>query len=311
MKEDLNVPEDTTIGYIGLGHLGWPMAGLLAKAGYAIIAHDLDPEREHRFAEENGCRPAGGIVGLQDVDLIITMLPNGHVVHEVMLEIDGGLAGRLAPGTIVIDTSSSDPAGTRRLGAELAERGITLLDAPVTRQELGELRLTIMVGGDDEAALERALPVLSVLAEHVFPVGPLGSGHALKTLNNFVTAAALVASLDALMIGARYGLDPETMLDVFNVGTARNFNTAHTLKQEALSRRYGSGFQLALLIKDLGICSDLTDSVGFETRLPAFLRDELAEALAGLGDEQADNTASIVHWEKRAGLELPALDAVR
>jgi 3-hydroxyisobutyrate dehydrogenase-like beta-hydroxyacid dehydrogenase len=303
------VPQADTIGYVELGHLGWPMASLLARSGHALVVHDLDPEREHRFAEENGCRPAGGIAGLAGAGMVITMLPNGHVVREVMLETDGGLADRLAPGSVVIDTSSSDPIGTRELGAELAQREISLLDAPVTRQELGNLRLTIMLGGDDESAIERAIPVLSVMAEHVFPVGPLGSGHALKTLNNFVTAAALVASLDALMIGARYGLDPETMLDVFNVGTARNFNTAHTLGQEALSRRYASGFQLALLVKDLGICSDLTETVGFETSFPSYVRDELAEALSSLGDEEADNTASLVHWERRAGLELPALRA--
>ncbi len=301
-----NAREDLTIGYVGLGHAGWPMAALLARAGYTVVAHDLDAERVHRFAEENGCTPATDLATLARADVVLTMLPNGQVVREVLLETGGGLASRLRPGSVVIDTSSSDPLGTRELGAELAELRIVLVDAPVTRPQPGNERLTLMVGCDDEAALERVLPILSAMAENVFRAGPLGSGHAMKTLNNFVAAAGLVATFDALMIGNRYGLDPRTMLDAFNLGTARNFSTAYVMADEALSRRYASGFQLALLVKDLGICSELAESVQFATGLPAHLRDQLAAALDDLGEEHADHTEAVIHWERRAGKPLPA-----
>jgi 3-hydroxyisobutyrate dehydrogenase len=301
------VTDKGTIGYVGLGHAGWPMAAKLAKAGYAIVAHDLDAERVHRFAEENGCTPAPSLADLAGVDLVMTMLPNGQVVREVLLGSEGGLARHLAPGTIVIDTSSSDPFGTRELGAELAEHGLTLIDAPVTRPVPGNERLTLMVGGDDEEAVERAMTVLSAMADNVFRAGRLGAGHAMKTLNNYVAAAGLVAAFDALFIGNRYGLDPETMLEAFNVGTARNFSTAYVLRDEALSRRFESGFQLALLVKDLGIATNLTQALEFDSTLPTLLRERLARALDDLGDEHADHTAALLYWEKMAGQELPPL----
>ncbi len=300
------MPQDMTIGFIGLGHAGWPMAGLLAKAGYDVVAHDIDPDVEHAFAEENGCRPAGGIQGLAGVDLIVTMLPNGQVVRQVMLEADGGLAAHLAPGTVVIDTSSSDPYGTRELGAELAAHGIALVDAPVTRPEPGNERLTIMVGGDD-AAVERALPVISAMAENVFRVGPLGAGHAMKTLNNYVSAASIAALFDALIVGNRFGLDVGQMIDVFNVGTAQNFTTFYMAKEHSLSRRYESLYSLALLVKDLGINARLAEGVHFETSLPAYVRDQFAAALADIGGDP-DHTAALIHWERLAGEQLPTLD---
>jgi 3-hydroxyisobutyrate dehydrogenase-like beta-hydroxyacid dehydrogenase len=166
-----------------------------------------------------------------------------------------------------------------------------------------------MVGGDDEAAVERAVEVLSAMAESVFPAGPLGAGHAMKTLNNYVAAAGLIAAFDALLIGNRYGLDPETMLDVFNLGTAQNFSTVFVLKEQALSRQFESGFQLGLLVKDLGIATNLTETLAFESSMPAFLHERLSRAFEDLGDEHADHAAALLYWEKIAGQQLPPLRA--
>jgi len=164
-----------------------------------------------------------------------------------------------------------------------------------------------MVGGDDPAAVDRALPVFEAMAEQVFRAGALGNGHAMKTLNNFVACSGLVAGLDAMMIGARFGLDVETMLEVFNVGTARNFSTASVLIDEALSRRYATGFQLALMVKDMGIATALTERTGFDTSWPAQLRARLAAALADLEQLDADHAQALDHWEHKAGLRLPPL----
>lgn len=300
------MPSRPTIGFVGLGHAGWPMCANVVKAGYDVVVHDADPDRERAFAEAHDCRAAGSPAGLAGVDVLVTMLPNGHVVREVVLGAEGA-AGGLAEGAIVIDTSSSDPEGTRQLGAELAERGLTLLDAPVTMPEPGgaaKAHITIMVGGDDEDAIDRAIPILSTMCNHLFRVGPLGAGHATKTLNNYVSAAGLVAALDALVIGRRYGLDPMTTLNVLNVGTGRNFSTAFALPMEALTRRFATGFSLALLVKDLGIASDFAAAMECDNELASLLRRKFAEAAAAL-EGDPDHTEALRYWEERAGVELP------
>ena len=294
------------VGFVGLGHAGWPMCGNLVKAGYDVVVHDADPERERAFADDHGCRASGGHGGLAGVDVLVTMLPNGHVVRDVLLGADP-VADGLGPGTVIVDTSSSDPEGTRELGAELVARGLILLDAPVTMPEPGGAQkgeITIMVGGDDDEAIDRAEPVLSSMCNHLFRVGRLGAGHATKTLNNYVSAAGLVAALDALVIGQRYGLDPAMTLDVLNVGTGRNFSTAHALPVEALTRHYGTGFSLALLVKDLGIVEGLAATVDFDSPLPQLVRSQLAEARDAL-DGDPDHTEALRHWEQRAQVELP------
>jgi 3-hydroxyisobutyrate dehydrogenase-like beta-hydroxyacid dehydrogenase len=307
----------TSVGFVGLGRAGWNMAGNLVAAGYEVAVSERDAEREARFAEAHP-GVARGFDGFAGADVVVTMLPHGGVVREVLLG-EGGLASRLAPGTIVIDTSSSDPFGTRELGAELAAAGLVLLDAPVTRpvhDHVDTRRITFMVGGDDEEAVDRVLPVLEAMAVRVVRVGALGNGHATKTLNNFVACSGLVAALDALMIGQRFGLDAETTLDVFNAGTARNFSTASVLIDESLSRRYATGFGLALMVKDMGIASELAEATGFPTTAPQEVRDRLAQALAGMEDQAADHAAAIEHWERvngerlaplRPGRELPPL----
>lgn len=284
------------------------MAANLIAAGYHLIVRDVDVRRERQFATEHGARECDGDpAGLAEVELLITMLPNGRVVREALLGEDR-IASRLRPGTIIVDTSSSDPYGTRELGAELATLGLILLDSPVTRPEAGgqdTRRITLMVAGDDDAAVDRVMPLLEAMAERVFRAGPLGCGHAMKTLNNYVSAAGLAAALDAMIAGERFGLDVETMLRVFNAGTARNFSTANTLIDEAMSRRYGAGFQLALMVKDLRIASSLFEQVGFDAPVSPLVRDQFAEALAQLDDQRADLSRSLEGWEQRGEVRVP------
>jgi 3-hydroxyisobutyrate dehydrogenase-like beta-hydroxyacid dehydrogenase len=295
-----------TVGYIGLGHAGWPMAANVGAAGYRLVVRDADAARARAFADEHGATVADGPDAFADAEVIVTMLPNGDVVREVLLG-EEGIAGALAPGTVVIDTSSSDPLGTRELGAQLAGMGVHLVDAPVSQPELGGLRdgrITLMVGGDDEAALDRATPVLESMCTWLFRMGGLGAGHAMKTLNNYTSAASIVALADSLVVGHRFGLDPAQMLDVLNVSTGRNFSSAYAFRDEGLPRRYESDYTLALLVKDVGIAANLIESMGFESELPALLRGYLAEALDALGTS-ADHTEVLRHWEQRAGVQLP------
>jgi 3-hydroxyisobutyrate dehydrogenase-like beta-hydroxyacid dehydrogenase len=297
------------VGFVGLGQQGAPMAANLLAAGYELIVRDADLERERRFvAAHGGLGCDGDPAVLGEADMLITMLPNGQVVRDALLGRDA-LASRLRPGTIVVDTSSSDPYGTRELGRELADLGLILLDSPVTRPEaVGEdtRRITFMVAGDDEEAIDRVMPLLRAMAEEVFRAGPLGSGHAMKTLNNYVSAAGLAAALDAMVAGQRFGLDVETMLKVFNAGTARNFSTVNTLIDEAMSRRYGAGFQLALMVKDLRIACSLFERLDFGAPISPLVRDQFADALAHLDDQSADLSRSLEGWESRGDVRMPA-----
>ncbi|MBV9339158.1 MAG: NAD(P)-dependent oxidoreductase [Solirubrobacterales bacterium] len=300
-------PQATAVGFVGLGQQGGPMAANLLAAGYDLVVRDTDPERERRFVAAHGGRGCeGDPAALAEAGILITMLPNGRIVRNALLGEDG-IAFRLRPGTIIVDTSSSDPYGTRELGGELAELGLILLDSPVTRPEaVGEdtRRITFMVAGHDDA-IDRVMPLLQAMAEQVFRAGPLGCGHAMKTLNNYVSAAGLAAALDAMVAAERFGIDVETMLEVFNAGTARNFSTAHTLIDEAMSRRYAAGFQLALMVKDLRIASSLFERIDFDAPISPLVRDQFAAALAQLDDKRADLSRSLEVWELRGGVSVP------
>jgi 3-hydroxyisobutyrate dehydrogenase-like beta-hydroxyacid dehydrogenase len=162
-----------------------------------------------------------------------------------------------------------------------------------------------MVGADDPATLERVRPLLEVMSAYVFHVGLAGAGHATKTLNNYVSAAGLCAALDALMIGYRNGLDPAAMLDVLNVSTGRNFSTQETLREKALPRSFERRYSLGHLVKDLGIAAALSEATGFESDLPAILARAFGAARDEIGPDE-DLTTSLLHWERRAEVKLPA-----
>jgi 3-hydroxyisobutyrate dehydrogenase len=300
------VTDSPEAGFVGLGRMGWPMAAKLARAGFAVTVRDADPERQARFAAEHGCAHGDAPAAFRAVQVVVTMLPTGADVREVLLDWEGGLAGALPRGAVLVDMSSSDPTGTRELGAALAEYGVSLVDAPVSggvpKAETGTL--AIMVGGEDEEAVERVRPLLEAMGERLFRTGPLGSGHAMKALNNAVAAAGFTAGAEALLIGARFGLDPADMIEVLNASTGRNFNTELTLKEHALPRRFATGFSLPLMTKDVGIAAKLADDVEIDAPVYRLLGELWRDALAGEGDD-ADFTAALRHWEKLNGLELP------
>ena len=291
------------VGFVGLGNMGRPMSGNLAQAGFELTVRDADPQRQAEVAAELGCGAAGSPDAFADVDAVVTMLPNGRIVREALL--DWGLADALESGAVVVDMSSSEPMGTRELGAALAERGIAVVDAPVSggvqRAEAGTL--SIMIGGDDEAALGRVRPLLEVLGERLFSTGPLGSGHAMKALNNYVCAAGYAAAAEALLVGARFGLDPATMVDVINASSGRNDTTERVLASQVLTRKFGLGFTLALHAKDVGIAADLAEEMGIDSPFCRLAKSVWAEASAG--EPGADCTAAIRYWEKLNDMELP------
>ncbi len=257
-----------TVAFVGLGRMGRPMAGHLAAAGFALRVADRSDEAVRSFLAAHpgtACRSAREAAAGSDV--LITMLPTGRDVRQVLLgrapaDADAAVRG-LAGGSLVIDMSSSPPLLTQETGRELAQHDIAMLDAPVSG---GVVRarnatLAIMVGGDP-ATVARARSVLAALSSTILPTGPLGSGHAMKALNNYVSAAGLVAAAEALLVGRRFGLDPAVMTDVFNASTGRNNSTENKLKQHLLSGAFASGFSLDLMVKDLDTAIGLAEELG-------------------------------------------------
>ena len=287
------------VGFVGLGNMGWPMAVNLARAGHPLVVRDVDAARQRGFAGEFSCEAADAPAAFAAVDVLITMLPTGSIVREVLLEWSGGIGRALRRGTIVVDMSSSEPAGTRRLGAELARLGIVLVDAPVSggvpRATAGTL--SIMIGADDSAAVARARIVLEKLGKNFFDTGTLGTGHAMKALNNFVAAAGYTAAAEALLAGRRFGLDPAVMVEVLNASTGRNFSTEFAMKEHVLTGKFATGFTLGLLAKDIGIAADLAAELGFDAPLSRLLKQRWAETLSKSGPG-VDHTAAIRYWDE-------------
>jgi len=284
------------------------MASNLPRAGFRLIVRDADEERQQKFAQEhkNTSVAAPGPEGFRDADVIVTMLPQGKVVREVILG-ENGIAAGLRPGTIIVDTSSSSPFDTRSLGADVEAKGFVLVDSPVTQAHLHDTdtgEATLMVGSNSQEAVDRVMPVLQAMAKYVFHMGQLGAGHAMKTLNNYISAASIVALSDALVTGQKFGLDPIQMIDVLNVGTGRNFSTSDSYATDALPRKYATGFQLALLTKDVGICKELFERTEFDTDLPDLILKYFRHAIDVVDDHTADHTELLKAWEKRAGVEL-------
>jgi 3-hydroxyisobutyrate dehydrogenase len=279
--------------------MGAPMAACIARARHELTLYDSAPERARQIASECACRVADGLDGLADSDFVVTMLPTGRIVHD--LYVREGLARKLRPGTIAIDMSSSDPVGTRELGAALASSGITLIDAPVSGGVPRALQgtLTIMIGGDDPAAIERARPLLRAMGDRLFDTGGLGSGHAMKALNNFVAAASFAACAEALLTGQRFGLDPTRMVEILNVSTGRNFHTDLVLREHVIGGKFATGFQLGLLAKDVRIAADLAHDLGLDAPLAQLVSQRFETARDALGYAR-DHSEAIKAWDKNS-----------
>jgi 3-hydroxyisobutyrate dehydrogenase len=232
--------------------MGVPMAANLARAGYAVQSYDKRGNGSHASVRK----------AAEGVDVLLTMLPDGEVVREVVLEA----LPALKRGALVIDMSSADPAGTVALGVALSAQNISMVDAPVSGAlpKAKDATLAIMVGGA-AADVARARPVLEKLGSEIFHVGPLGAGHVVKALNNYLGAAGTLAGFEALLVAKAFGLEPQPMLDAINASTGRNWTTERKIPLQVLTGAFASGFKLALMTKDVGIAADLAKGLGVDT----------------------------------------------
>lgn len=292
------------IGFIGLGVMGAPMATHLARAGHRLTLLDRNTTAATQLAQTLNARVADSPAAVAAAsDLIVTMLPDGQVVQQVVCGEQGVVQG-LRPGALLLDTSSAEPWLTLQTGQALAERGATMVDAPVSGAAWGaaEASLVFMVGGAP-ADVERVRPLLQAMGRSVHHLGGLGAGHAMKCLNNCITAMTFAATTEALVAGKRYGLDPAAMVDVLNESTGGSWITRTHYHQRVFNRAFDDPFKLALMLKDVGIALQLAQ----QTASPMPMAG-LGQQLWRMADQAAGPGASVselVRWvESLSGTPL-------
>jgi 3-hydroxyisobutyrate dehydrogenase len=284
------------IGFIGIGVMGAPMAGHLAKAGFTLAIHDINRAKANALAAEyEGITVAENpqVIGEMS-DIVITMLPSGAYVREVVLGSSGVITG-LHVGGLLLDTSSSEPWLTVDTAAALAAAGIDMVDAPVSGAQIGaqSAQLVFMVGGGEEP-VDRVMPLLQVMGKQVFHLGPIGAGHAMKCINNLITSIALVATAEGLIIGKRCGLDPDIMIDVLNVSTGMSWISQTQFKQRIINRKFDDSFKLELMVKDIGIAMELADRNGVPAPLSAHGQE--LWRIAAYQSQKGGSISNMVRW---------------
>jgi 3-hydroxyisobutyrate dehydrogenase len=286
------------VAFIGIGTMGKPMAANIAKAGHELSVFDADAQRAATVAREIGAQPLLRLGDLGATEIIVTMLPDARSVREVALT-DGGIASGASPGTILVDMSSSQPLITRETGAALAAKGITLVDAPVSGgvERATKGTLTIMLGSDDPAAIQKSRPILECMGNTFFEVGKLGSGHAAKALNNVAAACNYAVLAEAMLVAERYGIDPEQLVDIINTSTGQSFISTVVMKKFVVPQTYNTGFKIGLIAKDAAIAAELSDNLGCDSPFIQMTDERWAEARDALGGNE-DHSKAITVWRQ-------------
>ncbi|MEO8713694.1 MAG: NAD(P)-dependent oxidoreductase [Acetobacteraceae bacterium] len=295
------------VGFVGVGNMGWPMAACLVRAGFTVHVNDSRREVANNFVQQVGGDAPDGLRDLAArSDVIVTVLPTSAIVRTVIEDGDDNLLAGMRPGTVVIEMSSGVPTVTQVLAERVASLGGHLIDAPVSggvaHARTGQL--AIMAGGDP-AVIDRVLPVLEAMGPTVLRTGPVGSGQAMKALNNLVSTGGFLIGIEALLIGQRFGLDPSVMVDVLNAATGMNNSTQKKFKQFVLSRGFDAGFTMGLLHKDVSIALELGRETATPAPVSALCKELIASAVAMFGPN-ADHTEMARVLERLAGEELGA-----
>jgi 3-hydroxyisobutyrate dehydrogenase len=283
------------IGFVGLGNMGMPMASRLLEAGYQVHGFDVSEPVRAAFAARGGTAAASAAEAARDARLVILMLPDSNVVEAVATDPSfiAALAGS-GGAPVLVDMSSSEPGRTQQLATLLREHGITLVDAPVSGGVKGAVagRLAVMTGGltDDAKGVEEILAHFGT----IYRAGPVGAGHAVKALNNLMSATHLLVTSEAVLAGQQFGLDPDVMLAIFNASSGRSGSTEVKWPNFIVTETYGSGFGLRLMLKDMRIATGLAQQMDLPSRLGEQAVALWAEAASAL-PPAADHT-EIARW---------------
>lgn len=290
------------IGFVGLGNMGGALVRrLLLSRG--LRAFDINPEAAAASAV-NGAETAASPAELAaSCDVILTCLPTSKEVRSVIFG-DEGLVDGLAKGNVVVDMTTGDPAETRAMAAELAERGIEMMDAPVSGGPMGADAgtIAIMVGGSDEL-FARLLPVFNDISPNVFHAGGVGAGHTMKLVNNMTSAGNRAVAMEAITLAAKNGLDPRVAMEIMQKGSGRSFMTEVVFPNFILTDKIEQGFTLGLMHKDVS----LAVKMGADSDTPLMLANITRQILQTAIDEMGPDTdlnMLIKLYEKAAKVQV-------
>jgi 2-hydroxy-3-oxopropionate reductase len=289
----------TTVAFIGLGIMGGPMAANLVTAGFDVIGHNRSPEPVQRLVDHGG-RAAGSLAeAVRDADVVVTMLPDSPDVEAVTTG-DDGFYGLVQPGTLHVDMSSIRPDVAKRVAEAGRERGIRVLDAPVSGGEQGAIdaTLSIMVGGSPEDFAD-VRPVLEAVGKTIVHVGPAGSGQTVKAANQLIVAGTIELVAEAIVFLEAHGVDTDAAVEVLAGGLAGN--AILDRKAAAMLRRdFRPGFRIELHHKDLGIVTSAAREAGVVIPLGAVVA-QLVASLEAQGDGALDHSALLKLVEQLSG----------
>ena len=296
------------IGFIGIGNMGFPMAGHLVKKGFDVTVYDIRPEAVKAFVAQHGGKGAGSLVdAAHGMDAVITMLPDDKVVRKVVMGegSENCIAAGLARGAVVIDMSTCNPTATRSLAETLKPRGIDVVDAPVMGGVIfaRDATLDIMVGGE-AALVGRVKPLLQAIGRNIIPCGGTGTAHAMKALANYINACALINAIEAMTIGKRFGLDAKLMAEaLIPMCAGRNHPIEKKIIPHVLTRKYGTGMAMGFIAKDVKIAVDTAKSIGAFAPLGERVSELWSAAVEKLGYD-LDQTQVARYWEEATGVKL-------
>jgi 3-hydroxyisobutyrate dehydrogenase len=292
------------VAFIGLGDIGRPMAGHLARDPFDLVVWNRTAAKTEEFVRAHRARAAETPAeAVRDADVVITCLPSSAEV-EAVLHAEHGMLDALRKGSTLIDCTSGDPPTSRSIAAELGGRGVEFIDAPVsggtTAAKAGTL--TVMWGGE-ESVFERVRPVVEAFGKKIVHAGPVGAGDALKAVNNALLAVHILSTAEGLAVLIKAGVNPATALDVINASSGRSNSSENLIPQRVLTRAFPRTFRLALLEKDIGIAAVLAEDLEVSTPIISLTAERFHAAREELGEE-VDHVEAVKIVEKENKLEI-------
>jgi 3-hydroxyisobutyrate dehydrogenase len=292
------------VAFLGLGDIGVLMAKHLARDPFDLVVWNRTASKSDAFAREQKARAAATPrEAVKNADVVITCLPSSVEVEAVLHGADGMLDA-IPRGAVLLDCTSGDPPTSRSISAELAGRGVGFIDAPVSGGTVAAKAgtLTVMWGGEP-GIFERARPVIEAFGKKIVHAGPVGSGDALKAVNNALLAVHILSTAEGLAVLVKAGVDPKVALDVINASSGRSNTSENLIPQRVLTRAFPRTFRLALLEKDIGIAAVLAEDLNARTPLISLAANRFHEARAKLGEE-ADHVEAVKMVEEENNVEI-------
>ena len=295
------------VAFLGLGDIGALMAAHLAGEPFDLVVWNRTASKAAAFVHEHKVRVAATPAeAVKNADVVITCLPSSVEV-EAVLHGENGMLDALGMGAVLIDCTSGDPPTSRSIAAELARRGVDFIDAPVSGGTVAAKSgtLTVMWGGE-AAVFERVRRVVEAFGKKIVHAGPIGSGDALKAVNNALLAVHILSTAEGLAVLVKAGVDPKVALEVINASSGRSNSSENLIPQRVLTRAFPRTFRLALLEKDIGIAAVLAEDLEARTPLISLAAQRFHEAREKLGEE-ADHVEAVKMVEEENGVEIRSL----